>query len=148
MDILYILLAVAAGATAPTQAGINAQLQGTWAQTPAFASLVSFLVGTVALVVYLLVTRTPAPGMAGMGTVPLWQWSGGLLGAFFVTMTVLLAYKLGATTMFSLLVAGQLSASLVLEHNGLLGYPVHAVSWQRLLGVALVVAGVVLVRRF
>lgn len=148
MDILSLLLAVAAGATAPAQAGINAQLQASWARTPALASLVSFLVGTVALACYVLASRTPLPGASSMGHVPWWQWTGGLLGAFFVTMTILLAYRLGGTTLFSLVVAGQLAASLVLEHYGLLGYAVHPVNWQRLLGVALVVAGVVLVRRF
>ena len=148
MDILYIFLAVAAGATAPTQAGINAQLQGSWAQTPVFASLVSFLVGTATLVLYVVATRTPVPALGAMGQASWWQWTGGMLGAFFVTMTVLLAYKLGATTLFSLLVAGQLAASLVVEHYGLLGYQVHPVNWQRFLGVVLVVAGVVLVRRF
>ena len=148
MDIIYILLAVAAGATAPTQAGINAQLQGSWAQTPVFASLISFVVGTATLALYVAATRTPVPALGAMGQASWWQWTGGMLGAFFVTMTVLLAYKLGATTLFSLLVAGQLAASLVIEHYGLLGYQVHPVNWQRLAGVVLVVAGVVLVRRF
>ena len=148
MDIIYILLAVAAGATAPTQAGINAQLQGSWAQTPVFASLISFVVGTATLALYVAATRTPVPALGAIGQASWWQWTGGMLGAFFVTMTVLLAYKLGATTLFSLLVAGQLAASLVIEHYGLLGYQVHPVNWQRLAGVVLVVAGVVLVRRF
>ncbi|WP_461208389.1 DMT family transporter [Desulfocurvus sp. DL9XJH121] len=148
MDALFILLAVAAGATAPVQAGINAQLQASWARTPVLASLVSFFVGTVALACYVLATREPLPGLSGMGQAPWWQWTGGLLGAFFVTMTILLAYRLGGATLFSLVVAGQLAASLVLEHYGLLGYAAHPVNWQRLAGAALVVAGVVLVRRF
>ena len=148
MEIVYILLAIAAGITAPVQAGINSQLQGAWAQTPVLASLVSFLVGSLALVAYVMASRSPLPPLAAMGQASWWHWSGGLLGAFFVTMTIFLAYKLGGTTMFSLLVAGQLAASLAMDHYGLLGYPVHPVNWQRLAGVLLVVAGVFLVRRF
>jgi transporter family-2 protein len=49
--------------------------------------------------------------------------------------------------MFALVVAGQLMASLALDNWGLLGYPVRPLSWERLLGTALLVAGVVLIRR-
>lgn len=144
-NLFYILLALVAGATAPTQAGINARLRESWAGDSITAAFVSFLVGTVVLASYLLVTRGGWP--EGMGRVPLWQWTGGVLGAFFVTMTVLLAWRLGATAMFALIVAGQLSASLFLEHYGLLGYTVQPLSWQRVLGVVLLVAGVLLVRK-
>ncbi len=144
-NLIYALLALVAGATGPVQAGINSRLRESWAGDAVTASFVSFLVGTVALGAYMLATRAPWPG--AVARVPLWHWSGGLLGAFFVTMTVFLAWKLGATAMFALLVAGQLAASLALDHYGLLGYPVQHLSWQRALGVALLVAGAVLVRR-
>lgn len=148
MEIIYLLLAVAAGATAPIQAGINGQLKGSWAGDPVLASLVSFLVGTVTLIAYILATRVPVPPLSTMGQAQWWHWSGGVLGAFFVTMTILLAYRLGGTTLFALVVAGQLAASLALDHFGLLGYPVHPISLPRLAGVALLVAGVVLIRKF
>ncbi|BBD07086.1 DMT family transporter [Desulfovibrio ferrophilus] len=148
MDIVYLLLAVAAGATAPIQAGINGQLRASWAGDAVLASLVSFIVGTVTLAFYVIATRLPVPSLSSAGQVPWWHWTGGTLGAFFVTMTVLLAYRLGGTTLFALVVTGQLIASLALDHFGLLGYPMHAISWQRLVGVAFLIVGVVLVRKF
>ena len=149
MDIIYILLAVAAGATAPTQAGINAQLQGSWAQTPVFASLVSFLVGTATLALYVAATRTPLPALGAMGQASWWQWTGGMLGGVFRDHDGAVGLQAGGRRRcFRCWWAGQLAASLVIEHYGLLGYQVHPVNWQRLLGAALVVAGVVLVRRF
>lgn len=148
MDIIYLLLAVAAGATAPIQAGINGQLKASWAGDAVLASFVSFVVGTLTLGLYMVLTRLPLPSLPGSGQVPWWHWSGGTLGAFFVTMTILLAYRLGGTTLFALVVAGQLMASLYLDHFGLLGYPVQALSWQRLAGVAFLVVGVVLIRKF
>ena len=144
-NMLLLLLAFVAGATGPVQAGVNSRLRESWAGDAVTATFVSFLVGTLVLLGYLLATRAPWPG--SFSRVPLWHWSGGVIGAFFVTITVFLAWRLGATTMFALLVAGQLAASLALDHFGLLGYPVQQLNWQRVLGVALLMAGVVLVRR-
>jgi transporter family-2 protein len=72
---------------------------------------------------------------------------GGLLGAVYVLTTIILAPKLGAATLIAAVVAGQMMASLILDQYGLVGFPVHPVSALRLLGAALVIAGVVLVQR-
>ena len=50
-----------------------------------------------------------------------------------------------ATTV-ALFIAGQLAASLVIDQLGLLGVPVHPLDWKRVVGVACLVAGVVLIR--
>lgn len=143
----YIVLALAAGLCLPTQAGINAQL-GEWTRSPVLAALISFAVGTAALFVYALIARIPLPALASVGAQPWWLWSGGLLGAFFVAVAVVLVPKLGATTMLALILAGQLLASLVFDHFGLLGFPIHPISAGRLLGVALLGAGVLLIRAY
>lgn len=146
--LLLFLLALIAGLTIPTQAGINAQLTHYWGRSPILAATVSFFVGTVGLVVYVLLTRMPIPALTDIGRSPWWIWSGGLLGAFFVSATIFLAPKLGATTMTGLILAGQMATSLYLDHFGYLGYPEHAASPGRLAGVALIAGGVVMVRIF
>ena len=146
--LLFILLALIAGLTIPTQAGINAQLSAQWARSPILAATVSFFVGTVGLMVYVLLTRIPLPPVADLGRSPWWLWCGGLLGAFFVSATIFLAPKLGATTMTALILAGQMSAALYLDHFGFLGYPEHAVSPGRIAGVLLIAGGVAMVRIF
>lgn len=145
--LFYILLAIAAGFCLPTQAGINAQLN-LYTRSPVLAATVSFAVGTVALIGYALATRTPLPPLAAAAGQPWWIWSGGLLGAFFVAVTVVLVPKLGATTMLGLVLAGQLLASLFLDHFGLIGYAVQPISAGRLLGVALLAGGVLLIRNY
>lgn len=145
VTLLYILLALAAGLGMPTQAGINAQL-GVWSRSPVSAALISFAVGTVGLGLYALIFRVPALPLATAGTQPWWIWSGGLFGAFFVAVATIIAPKLGATTMLALILAGQLIASVIYDHFGLLGYPVHALTPGRVLGIALLIAGVALVR--
>lgn len=145
--LFYILLALVAGACLPTQAGINVHL-GLWTRSSVLAAAISFAVGTAGLIIYAAVTRIPLPALSTMAGRPWWIWSGGLLGAFFVTATVVLAPRLGAAAMVALIIAGQMVASLLLDHYGLLGYAVHPVNGWRMLGVALLVAGVVLIRRF
>ncbi|GFM32362.1 DMT family transporter [Desulfovibrio subterraneus] len=148
MNALFLIgLALLAGATLPTQAGINAQLQLHWAKHPALASLVSFSVGTAALVAYCVAARVPFPSLAG-STTQWWHWIGGLLGAVFVTVVTFLAPRLGAATMVGLVIAGQMIASVSLDHFGLLGYAERPLSMMRFVGVALLVCGVVLIRRF
>ena len=144
---LFILLAVLAGISVPTQAGINAQLS-IWTKSPVLASTISFAVGTLTLVIYALSTRIPLPLLASASNHPWWIWVGGMLGAFFVTATIILVSKLGATTMVALILAGQLVASLLLDHFGWLGYPLHPISLGRVAGVLLLCGGVWLIKAY
>ena len=141
------LLALAAGTCIPTQAGINARLS-LWARSPVLAATISFLVGTVVLTGYVLATRLPLPALRSAAAQPWWLWSGGVLGAFFVAVTIYLAPRLGATNMLAWVLAGQMLAALALDHFGLLGYPLHPLSLGRLAGIVLLIAGVLMIRIF
>lgn len=144
---LFILLAIVAGAVLPVQAGLNVQL-GKSVHQPIFAAFASFLIGTIGLLIYLLVLKFDFSSMAQTRTVSPVLWTAGILGAFYVAAVIILAPKLGTALTFVLVVAGQMTVSLVLDHYGLLGLPVKQINWQRLLGVAFLVAGVLLIRRF
>jgi bacterial/archaeal transporter family-2 protein len=146
MIILLLLLAAAAGVLLPVQAGINAQLRSALG-SPVAAALVSFLVGTAGLALVALVLRSPTQIRAAWDGSVWWQWTGGLIGGLYVLTAIILAPKLGAATLIAAVVAGQMIASLVLDHYGLVGFPLHPVSAVRLMGAALVIAGVVLVQR-
>ena len=144
--ILFLLLALAAGVLLPVQAGLNAQLRSALG-SPVAAALVSFLVGTAGLATIAVLLRTPLPlGRAWAATSP-WQWSGGLIGAVYVLAAIVLAPRLGAATLIAAVVAGQMITSLVLDQYGLVGFPVHSLTPVRLLGAALVIAGVILIQR-
>jgi transporter family-2 protein len=144
--IFFLLLALAAGVLLPVQAGLNAQLRSALG-SPVAAALVSFLVGTAGLAAVALLLRTPLPlGRAWAATTP-WQWSGGLIGAVYVLAAIVLAPRLGAATLIAAVVAGQMMTSLVLDQYGLVGFPVHSLNPVRVLGAALVIAGVVLIQR-
>jgi bacterial/archaeal transporter family-2 protein len=143
----FIVLAVIAGMMMPTQASINNQLAGT-VGSPVVAAFISFVVGTLALFAYILLTGTSLPGLLSLRNISLVSWTGGLLGAFFVASSVILVPKLGVALTFSLIIAGQMLVTLVLDHYGFFGVPVKEVNIQRVIGAALIVAGVILIRRF
>lgn len=143
--LLGVAAAVLIGALLPLQALINARL-GAQTQGPLYASFVSFLVGTCLLGALLLATRTPAWPAQSFASLPAWIWLGGAIGAAFVFAATLLVPKLGAGSMICLVVLGQVLASLLLDHFGVLGgqRPVDAL---RALGALLVIAGAALVVR-
>lgn len=143
---LLPLLAFTCGLAIAAQAGINAGL-ARYLGGPVLAAAVSFAVGTAALASVCLAAGITWPSPAQWQAAPWYSWIGGLLGAAFVTLAVVLAPRLGAATLIACVVAGQLCASLVLDHYGWLGFPVHPVNWQRLAGAVLLFAGVVLLVR-
>jgi transporter family-2 protein len=111
------------------------------------AALISFVVGTLALITLVLLLRTPVPDRGTLASVPVWAWFGGLLGAFYVASSTVVAANLGATTLLGLALLGQLSTALVIDHYGWLGLPENPVTLARIGGVALVALGVWLVSR-
>lgn len=147
MEWVFIVVVVLAGAMAPTQAGINAELSS-YLRSNVLAALVSFLVGSGALFVYALVLRLPWPGVQALQAAPWWVWTGGLCGAYLVTATVTAVPVLGAATMIGVFVAGQMGTSLVLDHFGWVGYPVQPISVWRCVGIVCILVGVFLIKRF
>lgn len=143
---LPYLLGIVAGFGLSVQVGMNAQLRRTL-QNANTAALISFLVGTVGLIALLLVTRAEVPSRDSFATVPLWAWFGGLLGAFYVATSTVVASQLGTTSLLALALLGQLATALVIDHFGWLGLPEHPITLIRLAGVGLLGAGVWLITR-
>jgi transporter family-2 protein len=144
--LIWIIVALLSGAVLPIQAGLNARLGGA-GQNPVYAATISFLVGTMGLIVYILISRQNV-SIAGLREAPSYIWLGGLLGAFYVTAIVLLFPRLGPGLTFGLVVAGQMIVSIMLEHFNLLVAQPSPISYMKILGIALVVVGVVIIRKY
>jgi transporter family-2 protein len=140
------LLAVAAGASFVMQATVNATLRASLG-SPHQAAFASYLGGTLVMAVVLLVTKQWMPGPGAMQTTPWWSWTGGLWGAVYVVIIILLIRKLGAAPVLALFVLGQVLASLLFDHHGLFGLSRHPIDAPRIVGALLVLAGAILVRR-
>ena len=145
-SLFAIIAVVVGGAAASLQAPTNAKLTAA-VGSPVNAAFVSFAVGTVALGL-LAVALQGRPDMAASRALPWYAWIGGLYGAAFVVAATWGVPRLGVATTIILMVAGQLLLSLLLDHIGFLGMPKQPISWGRVGGVGLVIAGVLMVRKF
>lgn len=145
-SIFAMLAVVFGGAATALQAPTNARMM-TAVGSPVNAAFVSFAVGTAALGILAVVLQTK-PDLAASRALPWYAWIGGLYGAIFVVAAAWGVPKLGVATTITLMVAGQLMLSIGLDHFGVMGVPKNPVSLGRIAGVAMVVGGVLLVRRF
>lgn len=140
-----MILVTLAGAATALQAPLNARLS-TAVGSAVNAALVSFAVGTLALIGLALVFQV-RPDMAAARALPWYAWMGGLCGVVFVIAATWGVPRLGVATTITLMVAGQLLLGLVLDHFGAFGAPRQPVNLGKIAGVALVIGGVLLVRR-
>ena len=146
MKILFYILPLLAGVAMSIQSGINSQLRVV-IQHPVLAAFISFAVGTIALALMLLLSRQSFPSLAVYSTISWYKLTGGLLGVFVVTVTILSVQEIGASNMFVLIVAGQLITAMLMDHFGLLGMKTDPVSFQKTIGILLLIAGAYLVNR-
>lgn len=142
----WILMAFAAGALLPVQAGLNMKL-GKAAGNPVQGAMISFVVGLTALLLYILISRQTL-SIEGLKTAPAHVWLGGILGAFYVTIIILAYPHLGPSLSFGLIVAGQMCISAVMEHYQILGATHNPINWYKLVGLSLIVIGVIIVRKY
>jgi transporter family-2 protein len=145
------LLGVAAGISLAAQAAVNTNLK-TGLGSASAAAFVSYVGGTIVMGLVLAAGQRAGPGLTPLTTtllsrIPWWAWCGGLLGSVYVMISILLLPRLGAATVLSLFVLGQMLASVAFDHFGLFGLTPRAADLPRVFGAALLVIGVLLMRR-
>jgi len=144
--LLFALIgAFVSGTLVALQAPTNALL-ARGAGSPVNAALISFAVGTVALVAVALALGV-RPNAAEVRALPWYAWTGGLYGAVFVAVAAFAAPRMGVTYFLMVAIAGQLVMALLLDRLGAFGIPRVEISPVRVAGVLLVLAGAFLVRR-
>ncbi|MEO8795547.1 MAG: DMT family transporter [Daejeonella sp.] len=143
----FYFMAILAGIILATQAGINSQLR-TVLGNPVMAALISFLVGTFALMIYILLfDRQSFSGLSSLSGMAWHKWTGGIIGAVYVTGVILVAPRIGAANTAGFIVAGQILFALFLDHYGLLGFVQHSFNLMRFLGAILLISGVFLIMK-
>lgn len=143
---LPIVLAVAAGASIVIQQILNANLRSAL-NSAAWSGFASYFVGLVCMAFFAIALRDAVPQIATVARIPWWAWSGGLFGAIFIGIAILLVPILGAATFIALLITGQMLTSVMFDHFGWLGLAQRSLDLPRLIGVAMLIGGVVLIRR-
>ena len=141
---LYFLLAAFAGAGLAAQSAINTQLRAAtgsalWASLISTALTFLLLAGAQVFVRETLTVPNPSQH-------PWWIWSGGIMGAVYVFVVVAFTRYLGVALVFAAIIGGQLMTGLLIDHYGWFNVSVQRLSPARLLGAALLVAGMALIR--
>lgn len=144
--VLYALLPLTGGALIAAQAPINARLR-LILSSPVGSGLVSFLVGTVILVAAVAVVGDGGSVLGGLGGGPWWAYLGGACGAFFVVATILSAPRVGVTTTFVAVIAGQVAAAALIDRYGWLGQASIPWSAERIIAIVLLLVSLALLLR-
>ena len=139
-------LAVLAGVSIVVQQVLNANLRSALGSA-VWSGFTSYAVGLACMALLAIAIREPPPSAMVAARIPWWAWSGGVFGALFIGLAILLVPHLGAATFIALLVTGQMLASVTFDHFGWMGLAPRPIDLPRLIGVVLLIGGVVLVRR-
>lgn len=133
-----VVAGLALAAQAPINAGLGDAIGGLE------AALVNFVVGSIVLAVAVAATRTGA-GVPAALRVPRRYLVGGLIGAVYVTASVLLVRTIGAGGIAATTITGQLASSVALDRAGALGLDRRPLTPLRLAAVGLLIAGTCLI---
>ena len=140
------VLGLLAGASALLQQVVLANLR-TALGSAYWAVLSSYIVGTLAMIAVVIAMREPMVTMEGVARSSPISWAAGVFGVIYIVLSIMLIPRLGAATVLALLVAGQLLAAVAFDHFGVFGLEKHPVDIYRAVGAALLIGGVMLIRR-
>jgi transporter family-2 protein len=139
-------IALAAGFCSTLQTAVNGNITKSLGSYTAMAcNFIFFTLGTIAFLIY---------GMSqkefNFGRIAELRWDhylGGVFGFGVVLFLTLCFPRLGALTTMALMILGQSAVALLVDSQGLWGAPIIAISAQRLIAVALILGGVVLMNK-
>jgi transporter family-2 protein len=142
-NMVLVLLMACGGLAIALQPSINARLAQ---KVGSFeSSLISFVVGTVALLGMVMISGRG--NLRGVTEISWWELTGGLLGAYFVTMTILAVPRIGTAAVMAIVIAGQLTTGVLLDHYGAFGMRQIPLTPVRGIGILLLCLGAGLVIR-
>jgi transporter family-2 protein len=142
-QLLLLALMFCGGIAIAVQPSINgrlAQKVGTFE-----SSCISFAIGTLLLLAVVLVAGKGS--LREVANASWWELTGGGLGAFFVTMTIIAIPRIGTTAAMAAVIGAQLATGCLLDHFGLFGFRTIPLDGKRAIGVALLMAGASLIIR-
>ena len=140
----FLLLIIVSGAGLAVQSAINGRLRE-GVGSPVVAAAISFGVGLALLMGAALLGILS--GESSTKAAPWWAYLGGALGAVYVLTAVIGVSRVGVATLTMTAIAGQLVASLAIDHFGWLGVARQPLSPVRIFGALLLFIGVLLVQR-
>lgn len=141
MTLSFVIIALCAGFALAIQAAINSQLAGALIGQPVVAAFISFLTGTIVLLVICWWKADLAIAWQHIPKQPWWKLIGGPLGVLVVFTTIFLAPKIGVTNMLFFIIVGQLIAAMLIDHFGLLGMNERPMQIWQIIGLLVIALG-------
>ena len=142
-NMVLVLMMAIGGLVVAVQPSINARLAQ---KVGSFeSSLISFAVGTLAM--FFIVMSAGRGNLRNIADASWWELTGGLLGAYFVTMTIIAVPRLGTAAVMSIIIAGQLTTGALLDQFGVLGLRQIPLTPMRGIGILLLCIGAGLIIR-
>lgn len=146
--ILPIFLTFLAGVFVPIQTGANAYL-GKGLGNGLISTFVVFIVASISALTLLLLQRPEIPISSQIHQIPWYAWTvGGILGTAYIFILIYSTPKLGMANVVGLVVLGQMVMAMVMDHFGWMGLNIHAFNWKRLLGAALMIVGLLVIKKY
>lgn len=138
-----VLIMITAGAAVALQPSINARLAEKTGLLE--SACISFMVGAAALLIAVLAAgKWTVKGLSGTHW---WEWTGGILGAVFVSATILAVPRIGTAAAMAASITAQLLTALLLDHFGLFGFGGTQIDLKRSVGASLLILGAWLIIR-
>ncbi|MCO7175224.1 DMT family transporter [Sporolactobacillus kofuensis] len=148
--IFFMLIAgFLSGMTIPIQTSINSRL-GQQVKSPYIASAISFLVGTLVLLIVSLLTGSYGVSDRELLTsIPWWMLiGGGCLGVFYLTSNILLLPRLGSALTVVVTLLGQMIMAIAIDQFGWFHIPIHELNGPRMIGILLMFVGVYVIKKY
>lgn len=143
--VLFIIVALG-GAGLAIQMVWNARLRVSTG-SPVLTTIISVFVTLLLLALVWASGVTPRGSIPAFNSVPQWAWFGGIFAAYYLVASLIAIPKLGAAVVFSLVIAGQMIAALILDSTGAFGITQISLNLSRVLGTVLLLIGVILIQK-
>nr|WP_268872510.1 DMT family transporter [Lactiplantibacillus fabifermentans] len=138
-------MGMVAGMGSAAQTAINGHL-GVVLGSSVKAAFISFLVGTVTLVIANLLLQPKLQIVQGEHGNPWWMWLGGVFGGLFVAGNAYLVPSLGTGLAVVVILVGQMSGGLVVDQFGLLESAKNPITLLKIVGIIVMLIGVGIIR--
>lgn len=143
-NVSLVLITLAAGIGIPIMATLNSTL-GARMESPALAAAILFVVALLITVAVVLI-QSPAISMSKVN-LPFPYYMGGVFVAFYVLSITWVVPKLGVSNAIFIILLGQILAAVIIEHFALFNAEKISLTFTRVGGLVLMVAGIFLARK-
>ena len=144
MNYLWTVLAFTIGCSIPFQGIITSNLAQK-IEHPYGAAFINFLGGMLVFALAIYFSPIELPSFKKVTAIPWYLFTGGFIGSTFIFGAVFALPKIGSSAFFGQIVIGQLLMTLIVDHYGVFGLPIHKISVIRILGVCLLISGSLLI---